>query len=81
MESLRFLQGLYDPLSIEPYFGGGIDYGAEGCQLQMSRICKSVDSARSQVQSMRRPVGILLLDRTDMSGGLREVEKYGQIRD
>jgi hypothetical protein len=29
MESLRFLQGLYDPLSIEPYFGGGIDYGAE----------------------------------------------------
>lgn len=78
---VHFLQGLSEPLSMELYFGGGIDYEAAGCQMQMTRIYKSVDSAQSEIQSMGRPAGILLSLRTDMSGGLRVVEEYGEIRD
>jgi hypothetical protein len=78
---LQILRGATEPLSMEIYFGGGIDYDAKGCQLQVTRFYKSVDAARSELQGMGRPAGILWSVRTDMSGGLRAVEEYGQILD
>jgi hypothetical protein len=80
-ELANFLQGLTEPLSMELYFGGGVDYDIEGCQLQMTQIYKSADWARSELQGIGRPAGMLLSIRTDMSGGLRVMEEYGEIRD
>jgi hypothetical protein len=71
------LSGVEDPLSFEVYFGGGVDYNVEGCQLKISRLYKSADWARQDVQAMGRPAYLLLALRSDMSGGPRVVEEVG----
>lgn len=79
MEWIQMIQVLPEPMSVELYFGGGIDYNAGGCQLQMGRIYKSYDQCRETVLAMERPSGMIFSLRTDMSGGLRVVEQWGEI--
>jgi hypothetical protein len=78
---VQTLTNVADPLSVELYFGGGIDYDAAGCQLSMSRIYKSLAWARDEIAAMGRPAGMILSLRTDMSGGPSVVEEWGQIFD
>lgn len=76
---IAFLQQVSQPLSLELFVGGGVDYDQPGCQLQVTNIFKNAEYARQAVAAMGRPASMLLSMRTDMSGGVRVVEQSGQF--
>ena len=81
VESVNFLKELTGPYSFELFIGGGVSYNDKECQLNLTRIYKDVDGARRELQGMQRPAGVIFGFRTDMSAGMREVERFGDIQD
>lgn len=65
-----------EPVSIELFFGGGVDFDQAGCELKMTRVYKTLDEARSALSALNRPTGFIASIRTDMSG-FQFVEKIG----
>ena len=57
-----------EPVSVELFFGCGIDLDSEYCEMQMTPAYKSRQGARLALDAMGRPRGLITSIRTDMSG-------------
>ncbi|SEL89175.1 hypothetical protein SAMN05216359_12210 [Roseateles sp. YR242] len=75
VEFANFLGSIADPVSIELFVGGGVDENEEGRELQMTSVFKTLEEARQAVLALGRPKYIICSLRTDMSGGMRLVER------
>jgi hypothetical protein len=65
-----------DPVSVELFFGAGVDMNQPGCELKMTRIYKTLGEVRSAFSDLNRSTGYVVSIRTDMSG-CRVVEEIG----
>src|SRR5262245_7307259 len=57
--------------STQLFVGGGVDKGVVGCELKMTPVFPSLNSARSAVKAMGRPQWLVVSWRTDASGGVQ----------
>jgi len=80
-DDLNALQDLLaqaeDPVQVDLYIGGGVDYDVEGCQMKCTNIYKTEDDVRAAVRRMGRSKWIIGKVQSNMSGGLTIIEYEG----
>ncbi|KQV42854.1 hypothetical protein [Massilia sp. Root335] len=66
-----------DPVLVDLYIGGGVDYNVDACQMQCTNIYKNEEDVRAALVRMGRATWIIGKIQSNMSGGLEIIERNG----